>query len=207
MKRAMTVVMAVFLAGLSAETVHSAVPPAKAAECDTATAADCLKAAPGEIPTMAPKATAVIRRTTDTLGRYAASDVSGTFKAGADVSIFTPGGDFVGRGRVLSVFGEELYVDVPDGGSSPIGTGSVVFMNYTPAEALAYVRSHRETVTSIAGSARREAARLQQEVSADERKEEADRRNWQEEMTRLKMQYSYKYGDYYLAPYPYGYYW
>jgi len=38
--------------------------------------------------------------------------LKGIFVRGADVSVFTPDGDFVGKGRVTSVFPDQIYVDV-----------------------------------------------------------------------------------------------
>ena len=146
------------------------------------------------------RAAGVVVRSADADGRFAVRVVSGYFRPGADVSIFTPGGDVVARGRVHSVFDDELYVDIA--GNDPVPVGFVVLMNYTTSEARRYIASSQGDLKGATADARAEARQRQQQIAADFRNESTNREQWQREVEKLKLQLRY-YDDYYS--YPIGY--
>jgi hypothetical protein len=148
----------------------------------------------------ASRAVGMVARVTDTGGRFAVEPVEGEFRPGAEVSVFTPGGDFVGRGTVHSVYSDDLYMDAIDAIDAPgdaIGVGFLVFGNYTGEEARNYALAHQDVLKGMSAEARKESRESEREVAAEYRQASTERGKWQEEMARRKMELGYQYSTYF----------
>lgn len=120
----------------------------------------------------ASKAVGLVARVTDTGGRFAVEPVEGAFRPGAEVAVYTPGGDFVGRGTVHSVYGDDLYVDDMDAIDAPgdgIGVGFIVFEGYTGEAARRYAVDHKDALKGMGAEARREATEPERGIAAEYR--------------------------------------
>jgi hypothetical protein len=125
--------------------------------------------------------------------------VRGVFTEGAPVSFYTPQGKAAGKGAVMGVYDEAIYVDGPP---ANLGLGFLVGMNLTEEGAKEFARTGGEAVAGVKESVKREDAVLQAEISAQVRKEEEERMRWQEDMTKTKMYYDYEYDTNYYYHQP-----
>ena len=163
---------------------------------------DCLQTAKLEIaqrtfPPSDSRAAGAVKRVGGTDGnRYVVQAVSGFFKTGDDVSVFTLQGDFVAIGKIFSTYGEESYMDVFNAPEYAIGTGDGVFRNYSNGEARATILDRQNVFGNVAAATRMEGERIENQIAAEQRRESADRLKWQEEMTRLKAQLEVQYSSY-----------
>ncbi|MBI5342149.1 MAG: hypothetical protein HZB63_02295 [Deltaproteobacteria bacterium] len=166
---------------------------------------DCLQTAKLEIaqstfPPSGSRAAGVVQRVGGTDGnRYLIRAVSGFFQPGDDVSVFTLQGNFVAIGKIYSTYGEESYMDVFNAPEYAIGTGDGVFRNYTNAEARAAVLDKQNVFGNVAAAARMEEERVENQIAAEQRRENADRLKWQDDMTRLRLQLDAQYSSYYYG--------
>jgi hypothetical protein len=145
-------------------------------------------------------ATGMVARVTDTGGRFAVEPVEGEFRHGAEVSVFTPGGDFAGRGTVHNVYGDDPYMDAMDAIDAPgdaIGVGFLVFGNYSGEEARNYALAHQDVLKGMSAEARKELRESEREVAAEYRQASPEREKWQEEMARRKMELGYQHSRYF----------
>ncbi len=159
---------------------------------------DCLQTAKMEVtqrtfPPSDSRAAGAVKRVAGTEGnRYVVQAVSGFFKAGDDVSVFTLQGDFVAIGKIFSTYGEESYMDVFNAPEYAIGIGDGVFRNYPNSEARATIIDRQNVFGNIEAAARMESERIDKQIAAEQKGENAERQGWQEEMTRLKAQLAVK---------------
>lgn len=157
------------------------------------------RGAGGSVPE-APKglqASGVIVRPAATVGRFIAVATSGTFWMDADISIFDPQGNFVGKGRVKSIYEDEVYLDDTDVPKGLIQPGFSIRMNFTNEEAKKDILAHQEVIQGVKQGAKQDEAERQREIAADARKEKEDRARWQEDMTKTRMVLDYQYENYY----------
>ena len=174
---------------------------------------DCLRVAKLEItqrtfPSSDSRAAGVVKRNAgDDGSRYLAQQVSGLFKAGDEVSVYSIQGNFIGLGKVYSVYGEEFYVDLVNAPAYAAKIGDEVFKHYTRDEAKSEIRSRKEVFLNVAAAARMEDERIGDQIAAEQRRDAADRLRWQEEMTRLRLNLEAQYNAYYYGyrnyPYPF----
>lgn len=163
---------------------------------------DCLQTAKMEVarrtfPPSDTRAAGAVKRVAGTDGnRYVVQAVSGFFKAGDDVSVFTVQGDFVAIGKIFSTYGEESYLDVFNAPEYAIGIGDGVFRNYPNSEARATILDKQNVFGNVAAAARMEGERIDNQITAEQKRESAERLGWQEEMTRLKAQLAVQYSSY-----------
>ncbi len=143
----------------------------------------------------------VIVRATGTANRFLVMAFKGVFDVGSEVSIFNPGGRFIGKGTVKSIFADEVYVDVRGSDVKAVTTGFIVGMDANSEEAKAFIQKHRDILASIKQEVKREEdARLsdiKRETEEDRKKREAHRD--QVHMKRMELEYErdryyYNYG-------------
>jgi polar amino acid transport system substrate-binding protein len=157
----------------------------------------------------------VVIRTTSTDGRFVVLGMSGVFKCDSEVGIFDPQGNFVCTGKVLSIYGDELYVDASCAPKDSIEVGSPVSCGYGSLdEAKRLILERKEVLKQVKEEAKKESEARQKEIAVQYTKEEAERHKSQEQFESTKMQLDYQYNDeqYYwgrwgLGGYGGGYYW
>lgn len=144
----------------------------------------------------------VVRKSAD-LTRFVVMPIKGHFKPGANVSFFDPAGDFVARGRVKSIYTDEVYVDAEPEKADAMDYGFVVGMNVSDAEAKALIRKNHDLLKSITEQIRDEDLARREEIGREAAAMEKQRRKEQVEFERLKMQLDYAYDSYYRGWYGY----
>ncbi|MBI5575959.1 MAG: hypothetical protein HY896_06295 [Deltaproteobacteria bacterium] len=165
----------------------------------------CLQMAKLEItqrtfPSSNSRAAGVVKRNAgDDGSRYLVQEVSGYFRAGDEISVYSIQGDFIGIGKVYSVYGDELYVDMLNVPPYAVSVGDEVFWNYTSDEAKTAIRNRKDVFLNVAAAARLEEEKINEQVAAKQRREEADRLRWQEDMTRLRLNLEAQYNAYYYS--------
>lgn len=158
---------------------------------------------PPVAPASLPGANGVITRHTGTPGRFLALSVDGLFAEGADVSVFSQKGRFLGKGKIGRIYGDEIYLDVV-AGSGALGVGSIVSMNQTEEQAAEFIRTHKTTIAGIKEEAIQEGTLTEKQIAEESAKEKAKREQYQDEMTKLKTTLGYQYNDryYYYRGWP-----
>lgn len=170
---------------------------------------DCLRVAKLEItqrtfPSSDLRAAGVIKRNAgDDGSRYLVQQVSGLFKAGDEVSAYSIHGNFIGLGKVHSVYGQEFYVDLLNSPAYAASIGDEVFWNYTREEANAAIHSKKDVFLNVAAAARMEDERIASQIATEQRRDAADRLRYQEDMTRMRLNLE---AQYYANSYGYRYY-
>ncbi len=145
-------------------------------------------------PAPLPGADGVITRNTGTIGRFLALSVDGLFSEGADVSLYSQQGRFLGKGKIDRIYGDEIYLDMVTG-SGAVGVGSIVSMNQNEGEVAEFIRTHNAAIANIKEEARQETAREERQIAAESAKEKEKREQYQDEMTKTKMSLDYQYSD------------
>ncbi len=151
-------------------------------------------AAPSPAPP-GPKAGGVVVRRTATEGRFAVITLKGVFGEGADVTIYDLQGDVVSKGKVHSVYGDDVYVDAVGPRSGEVAVGFAVGTGLPDDEAKKIVLARRDVLENVRAESKKEAAALQKEIAADYKSEQAARRKFQEEMEKKQMDLNYQYDD------------
>ncbi len=149
--------------------------------------------APSPVPPAAGRAGGVVFRSTATPSRFLVMAIKGEFRTGGDVAIYDTQGNAVCKGIVKSIYSDEIYVDVDEEKAQFVEPGYAVAMNIPPEEAKKIILARQDILKSVKDEAKKEAAQRQKEIAAEHRKETAEREAYQEEMTKLKMQYDYQY--------------
>jgi hypothetical protein len=173
---------------------------------------DCLREAKLDMnkttfPTIGAKAAGVIKRNAGDDGtRYLAQEVSGNFRAGDSISVYSIHGDLVGIGKVYSVYGSDFYIDMWNAPPYSATIGNGVFKNYTRDDARAEVHSKRDVFLNVGTMAKVEEEKIDRQIAAEQMRESADRLKWQEEMTRQRRQLDAQYNAYYYGYRYYPYY-
>jgi polar amino acid transport system substrate-binding protein len=167
-------------------------------------------AAPPPSPPAAEAAGGVVIRPTSTDGRFVVLGMSGVFKCDQEVGIFDPQGNFVCTGKVLSIYGDEMYVDASCAPKDSIEVGSPVSCGYPSLdEAKKLILQRQDVLKQVKEEAKKEAEKRQKEIASEYSKEEAERHKYQEQMETTKMQLDYQYNDdqYYWGRWGWGGYW
>ncbi|MFA6148395.1 MAG: hypothetical protein WC899_09315 [bacterium] len=151
------------------------------------------------------QAVGMITRATDTEARFAVEPIEGTFRTGDDLAIYTREGELVGKGRVHSIYDDDLYVDAYDAPKNTVAAGFVVMAGYSAGDAAGYFRAMRDALANAASETRKDASRMRQEIADEARRNLSNHEKWQEEMTKMKMQLDYQYPTYYWGGYSYYY--
>jgi len=81
----------------------------------------------------------------------------GIFKRDAEVSIFTAGGDFVCKGKVTSVFDDQVYVDADPDSYDSIKPGFAVGVNVKMDAAKAAILKHQNVLKSVQEQSKKDA--------------------------------------------------
>jgi len=142
-----------------------------------------------------PKAGGAVVRRTDAAGRFVVIALRGVFRETADVAFYDMQGETVSKGTVVSVYGDDVYVDATGPRSDQIAPGFGVGMGISPEEAKKLVLSRQDVLNNVKAESRKEADQRQREITADYKTEKAAREKYQEEMTKTKMQLDYQYDD------------
>ncbi len=151
----------------------------------------------------------VVFRTTSTPNRFLVMAIKGEFRTGADVSVYDTQGNFICKGKVKSIYTDEIYVDVDAAKAQYVETGYAVGYNVSPEKAREIILSHQDVLKNVKEESRKEAEKRQKEIATEYAKEKEERTQWQEKMTEEKMQLDYQYSDDYWYGYsrPGYYYW
>jgi hypothetical protein len=149
------------------------------------------------VPPAGPRAGGVIVRTATSEGRFVALGVRGTFRTDAEVGFYTPQGDFICNGKVLSIYGDEVYVDATCAPKDSIQVGFPVAMNLSPEEAKKIIAERQDILKNIKADVLKADEQRQREISSEYTREQADRKRYQEQMTQQKMLLDYQYDDRY----------
>lgn len=153
-------------------------------------------------PAVAPQAVqagGVVIRKTSAPNRILVMAMKGAFRSGADVSIFDPQGTLIGRGKVKSIYTDEVYVDVEEGKADFVETGYVVGMNIDPESARAIIEKRQDLLKSVKEEVQAEKGKMQAEIQKEYTEDQKERRKEQLEFERKKMDQQY-YMDYYYYP-------
>jgi len=142
-----------------------------------------------------PKAGGAVVRKTDAAGRYVVISLKGVFMEKADVTIYGMQGQVVCRGKVHTVYGDDVYVDAIGDRSDQVSAGFGVGMGLSDEEAKQIVLSRQEVLNNVKAESKKEADQRQKEIAADYKKEKEARTAYQEEMTKTKMSLDYQYDD------------
>jgi len=167
-------------------------------------------AAPPPSPPAAEMAGGVVIRTTSADTRFVVLGMSGVFKCDQEVGIFDPQGNFVCTGKVLSIYGDEMYVDASCAPKDSIEVGWPVSCGYPSLdEAKKLILQRQDVLKQVKEEAKKEAEKRQKEIASEYSKEEAERHKSQEQITQQKMQLDYQYNDdqYYWGRWGWGGYW
>lgn len=145
----------------------------------------------------------VVTRMTSTENRFLVLPFSGYFRPSADVSIFDPGGNLIGEGRVASIYEEETYVDSGGPAVGLVRPGFVVTMNIGPDAVKQVIADHKGVIEQIRADAKAEEERIQREAGAEFQQAKKERAQYQEDVTKTKMMLDYQYSDQYYRYYGY----
>jgi polar amino acid transport system substrate-binding protein len=146
-------------------------------------------------PPAEPRAGGVITRPTPTHGRFIAMGVRGVFTPDAEIGFYTPQGDFICTGKVLSIYGDEVYVDASCAPQDSIQPGFPVAMGLSKDEAKKIIAERQEVLQKVKDESQKESEQRQKEIASEHRKEEAERKKYQEQVTQQKMLLDYQYDD------------
>jgi len=146
-------------------------------------------------PPAAPRAGGVITRTTTTDGRFIALGIRGVFAADAEVGFYTPQGEFICNGKVLSIYGDEVYVDATCAPKDSIQPGFPVAMGLSKEEAKKIIGERQEVLKKVKEESQKEAEQRRKEIASEHMKEEAQREKYQEQITQQKMLLDYQYDE------------
>jgi polar amino acid transport system substrate-binding protein len=152
----------------------------------------------------------VVIRSTPADGRFVVLGTSGVFKCDTEVGIFDPQGNFVCTGKVLSIYGDEMYVDASCAPKDSIEVGYPVSCGYPSLdEAKKLILERKDVLTQVKEEVKKETEMRQKEIAAEYAKDEAARHKYQEQMETTKMQLDYQYNDeqYYWGRWGWGGYW
>lgn len=151
----------------------------------------------------------VVFRTTSTPNRFLVMAIKGEFRVGAEVSVYDTQGNPICKGKVQSIYTDEIYVDVEEDKAKYVETGYGVGFNVSPEKAKEIILSHQDVIKNVKEESKKEAEQRQKEIATEYAKEKEERTQWQEKMTEQKMQLDYQYSDDYWYGYsrPGYYYW
>ena len=149
------------------------------------------------------QAAGLVTRATSTEGRFLVLPISGIFRPSADVSLFDPMGNFVGEGKVTSVYEEETYVDTVNVEKGLIRTGFVVSMNLDKDATKKVIADNKEMIEKVRADAKAEEERVLREAGAEFIHANKEREKYQEEVTKTKMMLDYQYSNQYYGYYGY----
>ncbi|MBI5016098.1 MAG: transporter substrate-binding domain-containing protein [Deltaproteobacteria bacterium] len=129
---------------------------------------------------------AIIRKAA-TPPRFLAITLNGALFPKADVSVFALDGNYLGKGTVASVLGDEFYLDVDPALNDLLRPGFLVTMNMTNAMARDVVIRHQDLLKSVKADAEGEAEKLraqseQEGIAKQKRAQEIDMMEKQTEM-------------------------
>ena len=164
----------------------------------SAPAATAKKAAKAEAPPPAPpgpKAGGAVVRKTGAAGRYVVITLKGVFREGTDVTIYDLQGEVVCKGKVQSVYGDDVYVDATGPRAEEVAAGFGVGMGLSDKEAKKLVLARKDVLQNVKTESKKEAEARQKEIAADYKADQAQRREQQEQFQQTKMQLDYQYDD------------
>jgi polar amino acid transport system substrate-binding protein len=147
-------------------------------------------------------ASGVVVRKAATAGRFVVMGVKGMFRPGSEVSFYKPHGEFVGKGRVVNLYDDEVYVDGAELPEGLVSIGDAAMMNYPEAVAAQDVRAREDFLMGVKASVKEEARALRQDEAAEFRQQKEAREKYQETIALRKMELDYQYSDrdYYIVP-------
>jgi polar amino acid transport system substrate-binding protein len=149
------------------------------------------------------QAAGMVTRVTSTDRRYLVLPITGIFRPTADVSLYDPMGNFVGEGKVASVYAEETYVDAVNVDPGMIRTGFVVAMNLGNDAVKKVIADHKDVIEKVRADAKAEEERVLREEGTEFRQAKKEREKYQEDITKTKMMLDYQYSDMYYRYYGY----
>lgn len=152
-------------------------------------------AAAASVPSAGPRAGGVITRPTSTDGRFVAMGIRGVFLSDAEVGIYTPQGDFICNGKVLSIYGDEVYVDATCAPKDSIQPGFPVAMGLSKEEAKKIIGERQEVLKKVKEESQKEAEQRRKETATEYKQKEGEREKYQEQITREKMLLDYQYDE------------
>jgi len=138
----------------------------------------------------------VVIRTTPADGRFVVLGMSGVFKCDSEVGIFDSQGNFVCTGKVLSIYGDELYIDASCAPKDSIEVGSPVSCGYASLdEAKKLILERKDVLKQVREEAKKEAEARQKEIATEYKADQAKRLEYQKQVETTQMQLNYEYSD------------
>lgn len=160
--------------------------------------------APQESGRAAAAAGAIVRRAT-VPPRVVAVTLRGTFTEGAEVSVFTPEGDYVCKGTVTAVFDDQIYVDVDPDKYRTVNAGFAVGMHVDRDAAKEAILKHQDVLKSVQAQSKAEeetlaAQREKEGIDQEKRRAEEDQKAYE---SKLRMEEERARNDDYYRTYYY----
>lgn len=142
--------------------------------------------APQEDGPAAEAAGAIVRRASIRPGVVVVV-LKGRFVPGAGVSVFELSGDFFCKGKVTSVFSDQIYVDVDADAYDGVQPGFVVGMNVNAEAAKGAIAKHQDVLKRVQEQARQEeeaymAQREKEGIEQEQRRIEADQKAYESKL-------------------------
>jgi polar amino acid transport system substrate-binding protein len=151
---------------------------------------------PPVVRPQAGRAGGVVIRRTSVPNRFLVMAMKGSFRTGADVSIFDPQGNFIGNGKVKSIYTDEVYVDVEEAKAQFVETGYVAGMNIDKESARTIIEQKQDLLKSVKKEVKAEEEKRQAEINKEYAAEQKERRKEQVAYEKMKMQQE-NYRDHY----------
>lgn len=157
---------------------------------------------PAGIPEASRAGGVVVRKTFDS-DRFLVMAIKGSFRAGADVTIYDLQGNLICNGKVRSVYTDEIYVDVVDDKAQYVETGFAVGMNFDQESAKAIIAKRQDLLQSVKKEVLDEQQKMQAQINTEYEADQKQRRKEQQEYEQFKQQqanepdYYYYGGGYY----------
>ena len=146
-------------------------------------------------PPSGPKAGGAVVRKTSAAGRFVVITLNGVFREGADVTIYDLQGEVVCKGKVHAVYSDDVYVDAIGPRADEVAAGFAVGMGLSAREGKKLVLARQNVLQNVRTESKKEVEQRQKEVAAEYKADQAERRKYQEEMEKTKMQLDYQYSD------------
>lgn len=134
-----------------------------------------------------PAAYGAVVRKAATPPRFLAVILDGIFFPGAEVSVFGMEGNYLGKANVVSVTGEEFYLDVDRSIYASVLPGSLVTLNITNEMARTIAGYQSGLLKSVKAQAETEAARIQQQSDQETLEREQRERDLEMQRQQNKM--------------------
>lgn len=175
-------------------TAAAAPAPAAAAPAPAAAAPPPAETAPAPAAA-APRAGGAVVRRASAEKRFIVITLKGVFRDNADVAFYDQQGEVVCKGKVATVYGDDVYIDAIGDRSDEVAAGFGVGMGLPPEEAKKLVLSRQDVLQNVKAESKKEADARQKEIAADYKADQAQRLEYQKQTQTTQMANDYAYDD------------